>query len=269
MLNEADTLFDLRLNYLEIVKKTLLHSFWDEEEPRVSPIIAKLKTVAPRLFGRYRGSAEEKLAGQAWPEFAYTMIGIKRLENIQYCVEQVIKDKVKGDLIETGVWRGGACIFMRALLKSYGIKDRTVWLADSFQGLPPPNAEKYPADKGDKHHSYLELRVGIEAVRKNFEMFGLLDEQVRFLEGWFKDTLPSAPIEKLSVCRLDGDMYESTMDALSNLYPKLEIGGFLIVDDFGAVPACEKAIVDYRERHGISEPITKIDWSGVYWRRER
>ncbi len=97
----------------------------------------------------------------------------------------------------------------------------------------------------------------------------MLDEGVRFLKGWFKDTLPSAEAEAYAVLRLDGDMYESTMDALNALYPKLSPGGFLIVDDYGAVPACRQAVEDYRAVHGIDEPIIEIDWTGAYWRKAR
>ena len=78
------------------------------------------------------------------------MIGEKRINNIQFCVEQAIRDGVPGDLIETGVWRGGAVIFMRAILKANSVTDRTVWVADSFEGLPRPDREKYPADAGDR-----------------------------------------------------------------------------------------------------------------------
>lgn len=205
--------------------------------------------------------------GGDWPEMAQTMIGLKRLDNLQFCIEDVLANGVPGDLIETGVWRGGATILMRAVLKTYGVEDRRVWVADSFEGLPPPDLERYPQDKGDPHHTYENLAISLEQVRSNFERYGLLDGQVRFLKGWFRDTLPEAPIERLAVVRLDGDMYESTMDGLANLYPKLSAGGYLIVDDYGAIPTCRQAVHDYREAHGIQEEIRPIDWSGVFWQR--
>jgi O-methyltransferase len=197
------------------------------------------------------------------------MIGLKRLDNLQTCVERVLHEGVPGDLIETGVWRGGATIFMRAILTAYGVKDRQVWVADSFEGLPLPDPEKYPEDEGDEFHTpELEiLAVPLEEVRDNFRGYGLLDEQVRFLRGWFRDTLPEAPIKSLAVLRLDGDMYESTMDALVNLYPKLSPGGYCIVDDYGAIEACRQAVHDYRDAHDIGEEIIPIDWSGIFWRR--
>jgi O-methyltransferase len=142
-----------------------------------------------------------------------------------------------------------------------------VWAADSFEGLPSPNAERYPGDAGDRHHEYSYLAVPLEEVRENFRRYGLLDEQVVFLKGWFRDTLPSAPIESLAVMRLDGDMYEATWDALANLYPKLSPGGYLIVDDYKVVPGCRQAVDEYRARHGLAEEIVEIDWAGVYCRK--
>ena len=174
------------------------------------------------------------------------MIGLKRLANVRACVESVLADGVPGDLIETGVWRGGTTIFMRAVLKVHGVTDRAVWVADSFAGLPAPDANRYPHDLGDRLHTFPLLAVSLDRVRDNFRRYGLLDEQVRFLEGWFRDTLPTAPIERLAVLRLDGDMYESTILALESLYDRLSVGGYVIVDDFGSVDGCRQAVHDFR-----------------------
>ncbi len=207
--------------------------------------------------------------GLDWPSRAYTMIGMKRLDNLQHCIDSVLANKVAGDFIETGVWRGGATIFMRAALKVDRVTDRRVWVADSFEGLPPPRPEKYPADTGDMLHTFRELAISLEKVQEHFRRFDLLDDQVCFLKGWFRDTLPKAPINQLAVLRLDGDMYESTMDALVSLYPKLSVGGFTIVDDYGAVDGCRQAVEDYRQQHGIGEEIHWIDWGGIYWQKRK
>jgi O-methyltransferase len=253
--------------YIDLLKKSVSHSIWIEDEEADSPIMKIFRKISPKIFGHGHGNLRDKQEGKVWPKFAHTMIGQKRLDNIQFCVESVLADNISGDLIETGVWKGGACIFMRGILKAYGVSDRKVWVADSFEGLPKPDIHKAPEDKGDKHHSYKQLAVTLDQVKRNFESYGLLDDQVRFLKGWFKDTLPTAPIESLSVCRLDGDMYESTMDSLQALYPKLSVGGFVIIDDYGAVEGCKKAVHDYREKHSISDKLEKIDWAGIYWRK--
>jgi len=205
--------------------------------------------------------------GAGWPVTGLTMLGEKRLFHLQHAVETVIKEGIPGDFIETGVWRGGACILMRAILQAYGITDRRVFVADSFAGLPPPDPKNYPEDAGDRHHQHAALTATIDEVKANFEAHGLLDDQVVFLKGWFKDTLPGVKDNKWAIVRLDGDMYESTIQGFDYLYPGLSQGGFLIVDDYGAVEACAKATHDYRDKHGITEPMTEIDWTGTYWRK--
>lgn len=220
------------------------------------------------VINRRSADNRQREEGKARPSRAETMIGLKRMDNIRACIESALNDDVPGDLIETGVWRGGATIFMRAVLKAHGDRTRLVWVADSFQGLPRPSPGDYPADLNDRHHSVSALRVSLDDVKENFRRYGLLDEQVKFLEGWFKDTLPTAPIERLAVLRMDGDMYESTMQALEALYPRVSPGGFCIVDDY-ALSGCRRAVDDYRERNGITEQLEVIDWTGVYWRKAR
>jgi O-methyltransferase len=273
-----------RALYLDLLKRTITGAVAEDNDSILGGVRTsgdtRLHKTAADAFGRLVGRAGFEIAykkpydpalrevGRDWPARADSMIGLKRMENIQYCVETVIQDGVEGDLIETGVWRGGACIFMRGVLKSYEDTTRTVWVADSFQGLPAPDAKRYPADAGDDLHTKGGLAVGVEQVKHNFERYGLLDDQVKFLVGWFKDTLPTAPIDKLAVARLDGDMYESTIQAIEALYPKLQPGGFLIIDDYGShMSQCGKAIHDYRDAHGITEEIVDIDGYGAYWRK--
>jgi O-methyltransferase len=228
----------------------------------------RLATRGIEMLRRVPIDLEDRAVGRDWPRDGETMVGLARLRNLRECIAAVIRSGVPGDLLEAGAWRGGATIFMRAALKVYGDQERLVWVADSFQGLPQPNAERYPADAGDQHWTWSDiLAVPLDQVKANFERYGLLDDRVRFLPGWFQDTLPSAPIGRLAVLRLDGDMYESTKVALDALYPKLSPGGYLIVDDYNCVPGCKLAVDDYRAAHGIDEPMTEIDWTAVYWRR--
>jgi O-methyltransferase len=204
--------------------------------------------------------------GRDWPPRAHTMVGRKRLDHLQTAVETVLREGVPGDLIETGVWRGGSVILMRGVLAAYGDPERQVWVADSFRGLPPPDG-KWQIDTRSKLHQIDFLAVSRSQVERNFQAYGLLDERVRFLEGWFENTLPMAPIERLAVLRLDGDMYRSTISVLDALYDRVSPGGFIIVDDY-ALPPCKAAITDFRAAHGITTPIEAVDWSGVFWRKQ-
>jgi len=256
--------------YLELMRTSLLGGIYPNLDtciwPPSFPLRWLLRKILPANVSLSRRVSPED-NGRIWPSHAYTMVGTKRLDNIRFCVESALEQDVPGDFIEAGVWRGGSVIYIRAMLKAHGVTDRTVWVADSFQGLPKPNAAKYPEDSGDVHYLISDLAIPLEQVQANFQVFNLLDDQVKFLKGWFKDTLPQAPIKKLAVARLDGDIYESTIDAITAIYPKLSVGGYLIVDEYIQAPGCQKAINEYRDAHGIKDPIKNIDDVGAFWQK--
>ena len=266
--------------YLDLMKKALTYSLWPEPlvRPQDDPehrgpldlatrALARLAAVKKLHVARQRTFTDaERREGRVWPAYADTMIGFPRLDNIQYCVETVLRDGVPGDVLEAGVWRGGGSIFMRAVLAAHNITDRRVFVADSFEGLPVPEPDKYPVDGWYEFHTYKFLAVSQEQVAKNFARYGLLDDQVVFVKGWFKDSLPAAPIDQLAVIRLDGDMYASTIDALTHLYPKLSAGGFCIIDDY-AIEGCKRAVHDYRAANNIDSAMHTIDWTGQFWRK--
>ncbi len=273
---------DPRALYLDLLKQCLTRSLFTDTVMKVEPAWIREalgvdvsdrieQFLASHRFDvvkRCEYKPDDRAEGRDWPADAETMVGLRRLDNLQDAVTTVLRDGVPGDLIETGVWRGGCTIFMRAILKAWGDAARTVWVADSFQGLPPPDPELFPEDAADTLYKESRLAISQEMVRQNFAKYGLLDDRVRFLKGWFRDTLPDAPIERLAVMRLDGDMYESTTVALDSLYPKLSTGGFVIIDDYALHP-CRKAVHDFRARFGIADELIPIDWTGVYWRRSR
>ncbi len=283
--------------YLELLKSALLNEIYIENDVRLLYLFAMLQTQQPidsdifRNVGarlpdwcsRVRAARQE---GAIWwritvknpkgrdtaldlrnvCEFSHTMVGRKRLDNIENCLAAIKKDNVPGDLAETGAWRGGAAIFMKGCLTAWEMRDRAVWVADSFEGLPVPSR---PEDAGYDFSAARVpiLAVSLEEVQENFRRYDLLDDSVKFLKGWFKDTLHVAPIRELALLRLDGDLYESTMDALKALYDKVSPGGFIIIDDFNDFEPCRRAVMEFRELHGIKEPIETIDWTGAFWRK--
>jgi O-methyltransferase len=262
--------------YLNLMKQTLTYLIYGTEEffPVHRPrdfarrfVFDALEKRGIRPMRRRLMNLEHRNEGRDWPAVGLTMVGVKRLTQLQACVEDVLTNNVPGDFIEAGTWRGGASIFLRAVLKAHGVEDRKVWVADSFQGLPSPDAANYPADAGNYDFTDPILAVSLEQVKENFGRFGLLDDQVQFVRGWFRDSLPPLWYKKWSVIRLDGDMYESTMDGLKNLYPNLSIGGYVIIDDYGGLECCREAVHDYRKANTITEEIQTVDWTGAYWRR--
>ncbi|NEE14156.1 macrocin O-methyltransferase [Streptomyces sp. SID7499] len=246
--------------YLDLLKRCLTR--YDGHQIFLGPPLTKPRTMEQIERGRFAH------------QDADTMVGWPRLDNVRHCVETVLREQVPGDLLEAGVWRGGCCVYMRGILKARAVDDRTVWVADSFAGFPEPDIDRYPDDSVYDSPVAREIldgfgypiAISLDEVKSRFRSYGLLDSQVRFLAGYFADTLPQAPVERLAVLRLDGDMYQSTLESLEHLYPKLSAGGYCIIDDY-SLEGCRKAVEHFREAHGIGEPIEKIDWTGVFWRR--
>jgi hypothetical protein len=227
-------------------------------------------TDAGRLYFRELEGDELQLraSGRDWPLHGVTMVGLARLDDLQSCVESVVRDGVDGDLIEAGSWRGGASILIRAALDSLGADDRTLWVADSFQGFPLTDAAHVPRLGGeDDMHGLEFLSVPVEEVRGHFARLGV-EQGVRFVPGFFDQTMPGLRGGRWSLVRLDGDTYEATWVTLEALYPGLSRGGHLIVDDYGAFEACRQAVDDFRAENGITEPLQEVDWTSVRWRRE-
>lgn len=238
--------------YLDLLKRTLTGIVY--EDP---PVPVPWSGLADGLY-----RPDLRAAGVDWPQHAPCMIGLIRLAHVQQCVEQALADDVPGDLAEAGVWRGGTVIFLRALLAVHGVTDRSVWAIDSFAGLP--GSEESGAF-GEPECA--ALGVPLPEVQENFRRYGMLDDQVKFLEGWFADSLPGAPVEKLAVLRLDGDLYQSQRDALAYLYPKLSPGGYVIIDD-AHLAGCARAVREYRDAHGITSPVTWTeDKYSLSWRK--
>jgi len=251
-----------RERYLDIMIVTLTGYVYETRHMRIGDESAEALEKLP-----FEKNGREQ--GRDWPAIGFTMIGTIALKSMWLMLEAVIHKNVQGDFLEAGVWRGGASIFAKAVLKSYNEdKIRKVWVCDSFRGLPP-NRTLHDAPSWEKLQA---LRVSKPVVMRNFHTFGLLDSNVKFVEGYFVDSLPAIrnEISKIAVLRMDGDMYESTMDILFNLYEKVSVGGYIIIDDY-EILACRKAITEFRQMHEITEEIFPI-WKGntkSFWIKER
>ena len=261
--------------YLDLIETVLTGGIM-EDPPIPTPAYKTIVSdVLQNIFGVRREPAAEALGynahardvGLDWPSRAFTMVGRQRLRNFRTCIEAALDANIAGDIVETGVWRGGASILARAVLAARGVTDRRVYVADSFAGLPPPDTASFPADEGDQLHTYAELAVSRAQVEANFARFGLLDNQVVFIEGWFRDTMPHFPAQRIAVLRLDGDMYESTIDPLKHLWHRVSPGGSIIVDDYYVMPACRQAVQDFCAGIGVTPGLQEIDGMGVYFRK--
>lgn len=264
--------------YLDLLEQRLLNTGAREAEARLRALRAAVKAAGrddllaeadalyPRQLRRVIGAETEGLLlDKTLLPTSLTMTGRRRLSYLRSAVETLLDQCIPGDLVECGVWRGGSAMMMAGVLAARRIGNRAVWLADSFQGLPVMDGTE---DCSDMVTTLNEsgLAVSEATVRASFEELGLMSDQIRFLPGWFCDTLPAAPIEKIALLRLDGDHYSSTWDALSALYDRVVPGGFVIIDDY-ALPRCAEAVDEFRAAHGISEPVERIDHSGLAWRK--
>lgn len=190
-----------------------------------------------------------------------TLLTKGQLDLVEQCILSVEQRGVPGDFIEAGIWRGGVIILMRAMMKVHGIDTRRVFAADSFAGIP-----KNTRAKNDPVDAWRDRWVAsLEEVKGNIDRFGLLDDRIEFVEGFFADTLTQFTDHKFALMRLDSDSYDSVEESLVYLYPRLSSGGMIIIDDWHLV-GCKAAVENYRARHGISEDLKVFD-GNAYWQK--
>jgi len=215
---------------------------------------------------------EARWQGADWCEYCFTMAGGARVQNVRHLVEKTITEGVPGDWLEAGAWRGGCSIMARVVQTVLGEeKHRRTYVCDSFAGLPLSSTSA-DHDGWNKMHF---LEVSQSEVERNFEQFVPLDGNVRFRKGYFSESLPEVRKElrrdgrQLAVLRGDGDMYESYMDILYNLYEFVSVGGYFICDDCPAIAEAKKAIEDFRKHHAIEDPLQTVDGSamGTFWQK--
>ena len=273
-----------RDRYLWLLKRALVNLIYPEDHQRLwllsgpdgpppePPSQEHLRDIRYRDPEGYAAVRRAMLLGTPYRRqpgrYSHSMAGLHGLTAVERLGEDLFRRGVPGDFVDAGTCRGGAAILMRALQKAFGESHRGVWVADSFSGVPRSTSEVDVAAGIDFHASvYPWMAASLETVRDNFSTYDLLDGQVRFLEGLFADTLPAAPIERISLLRLDADLYSSTFEALSSLYDRVADQGIVIVDDYGFIPACRQAVDSFREQRGITAPLQRINWSEVWWRK--
>lgn len=201
-----------------------------------------------------------------WTPNSLTMIGYKNLTNIENLFNLVVNNNIEGDFVETGVWKGGASMYMAYLNKYYKL-NRKIFACDSYEGLPKDSQYKQDEVVNGNFEQY-DYAISLEEVQNNFKKYNLLDDNVQFIKGFFETSLKTLHVDKIAILRLDGDMYTSTISVLEELYDKVSIGGFIIVDDYRwEIAGCGSAIDDFRNKRNITSPILSDGCYGycVYW----
>lgn len=179
----------------------------------------------------------------------YTMVSANGLLSLEDQVRTVDREGIAGALVECGVWRGGCCALMAMTHQQLHGEQRLIHICDSFEGMPQADLEK------DGERAYSETgtcQADISFVQEAMKLSGYPQERIRYHKGWFEQTIPilAETVGPISILRLDADWYDSTMICLEWLYPLLEPGGFLVIDDYDAWPGCRQAVHDYFDRVG-------------------
>ena len=245
---------ELRSRYLDLMRDCLTGAIYDD------PALAMSTDGGLRPYD----PATREL-GMDWPARAHSMIGRKRMLQLQRAAEFVIERQVPGDLIETGVWRGGASILMRGVLAAWRRHRPERVGRRLVRRAADAGRRTDPIDRAQRSRLPRPRDLGRKG-RGNFALYDLLDDQVRFLDGCFSDSLRGADQQARGApprrrpLRVDDGRARGP---LRQGRPR----GFVIVDDYGVFPNCRAAVADFRGERGIHERIYNIDGSGVFWQR--
>jgi hypothetical protein len=215
---------------------------------------------------------------QLWEKVvSYTMTSVERGFALWTAVNAIIDSGVPGAFVECGVWKGGSSMLIALTLLQRGIKNREIFLFDTFEGMTEPgeqdidihgnHASDLMAGKaGAELAELVKASAGMEGVRSAIASTGYDMRLVRLIKGDVKNTLPRVQTLRICLLRLDTDFYDSTLAELRYLYPRLAKGGALIVDDYGHWRGARQAVADYfaEPTTGFSQPILwAVDYTGV------
>lgn len=207
----------------------------------------------------------------------YTLTSVQRIQALVDAVEYCIRRGVPGDFAECGVWRGGSVLAMILKLQNLGVTDRTIHLYDTFEGMTEPSERDTSAYDRPALETWTEERAaGNEAWAGYFqpEIFnesavrdlllstGYPTELIKVVKGRVGETLPALAPAELALLRLDTDWYESTRHELVHLFPRLSVGGVLIIDDYGHWDGCRAAVDEYFTNSAPPILLNRIDYTG-------
>lgn len=194
----------------------------------------------------------------------FTMVPERSLVELARQVCAIVAFDIPGDLVECGVWRGGASFLMAEVLRHAGVRDRRVWLFDSFEGLPPPEeidgapAMAYGRNPADPWY-HDNCRASIEEVRRSAAALGLTP-YTELVKGWFDQTLPAhrQRIGPIALLRIDGDWHSSVRCCLDHLYDQVADGGLVVLDDYYAWDGCAIAVHEFLGRRRLAHRIEGV-----------
>ena len=202
----------------------------------------------------------------------FTMTSRERMYGLLEAVKYIETNQVEGAVVECGVWKGGSMLAIADGLAKSGNKKRSLYLYDTFEGMPPPGAadvsytdqkaEKLLEQDQDKEESLIWAYSTLDTVQKTMGLSNYPADKIQYVKGKVEDTIPNTVPEKIALLRLDTDWYESTKHELVHLFPRLVKGGVLIIDDYGFWKGARQAVDEYFTGNKIQILLTRMDDTG-------
>ncbi len=203
----------------------------------------------------------------------YTATSIERVNALLESVKYICKNKIDGEIVECGVWKGGSCMAIAKALMELNETTRKIWLYDTFEGMTEPTSHDVEIETGKKGKELLEgverntekfnmwAYAPKELVIKNMKKTGYPSDNIKYIIGKVENTLKSQKPQKIALLRLDTDWYESTKVELEELYPLIASGGILIVDDYGHFEGAKLAVDEYFAKQERKPLFNRIDYT--------
>jgi hypothetical protein len=235
-----------------------------------------------RLFRSRRKKRETALDWRPYPDIPpetraivervrpFTLTSVDRVAALCDAVRYLAEARIPGDIVECGVWRGGSSMAIALSLLAAGVRDRNLYLYDTFEGMPPPTEQDRSHDgrtaseqlATSERDAPVWAIAGTDEVARNMAATGYPADRLRLVQGKVEETIPGIAPERIALLRLDTDWYESTRHEFRHLYPRLSVGGVLVIDDYGHWQGARQATDEYFAEHGIRMLLHRIDYTG-------
>lgn len=221
------------------------------------------RLISPRMREGIH-SARQQLLSLITPKpystvLPFSKVGLRRLRSLRRLTQELNRRGIEGDIVECGTCEGGSGALLAQTAREGHVQRRT-WLLDSFEGMPPAG-ESDPKEAME----WTGLTKGsISRVRDVLRRVRVPEEDVTIVPGWFSDTLPKLPAQRIALLHIDADWYDSVTEVLDSLFDRVVPGGYVVLDDYGYWEGCSRAWHDFETRRGLSLKLTHVDSAGVY-----
>lgn len=241
-----------------------LKKFLNISDKRSAVINSKQEDIDPYL-STYRDFTKEEKEEIFFVK-NFTMTSEERLVSLSRSIEYIVENRIDGDIVECGVWRGGSMMLAANKLSKLNSFEKRIFLFDTFEGMPPPGAEDIAWNSTSAKNKFPKVDKWcystLDEVKNNLSKVNYPENNIFYIEGRVEDTLPHPSINRISLLRLDTDWYNSTKHELECLYDKVVFGGIIIIDDYGHWQGAKKAVDEFIKRKQLKLYLNRIDYTG-------